>query len=619
MYMPSLSRLAGRSLVLCVAAVNACLCAQTAPAIAPDDTLHLEDYVVSASRSPQDPKLTPSSVTLLPLADFHSAQIGELRTALAETPGVIVANTGATGGQSSIFMRGANSDQTLFVVDGVRLNTSTASYGNFLGGADLIGLDRVEVLRGPQSTLYGSSAMGGVILLETAHGRGAPEGVVSASAGSLGSFGMQVAEQGGTTASDFSFSLGRTQTDNDRPYNKYKNWTYSGRFEEQAASWLLVGATMRGLVGHYEEPGPTTYPSMGDVQSVMDLVTAYAEAKAGEQFTSRLTTAWYQDEYTYNDGSPYDFYYARNTRELLDWQNTWQAAKWAQIVGGVNAERSYYQSGGLTYDRSLAEYLSATLHPTEVLEVTAGLRHDHFDYAGDATTGRAGAAYLLNDSATKLRATYGTGFNAPSPADRYGAPPYILPNPGLRPEKSRGWDIGVDQRILDGRITLEGTYFENRFSDLLEYQVVDPVTYAGRMVNVERATTRGGEFGLTAKPIAALTLRGSYTYLEAMDDTTQQRLIRRPRHTFAIGVEVRPNEQWTMGAGAHLVADRVDGAYGPTPLGGYTTFRAYASYAFRSGLVFKARVENLLNRSYQEVAGYPALPRRFSGAIEWKF
>lgn len=578
-----------------------------------------DQFVVSASRTPQDPAYLPSSVTSLSLPSLGDQQLPDLRTALAETPGVIVVNSGAVGSQSSVFLRGANSDLTLFVVDGVRLNTENISYANFFGGADLAGLDRIEVLLGPQSTLYGSSAMGGVILLETARGSGSPSGVLSTYAGSFGSFGAEASVAGGAGTVGYSASVSHEQTDNDRPYNRYRNWNYSTRLEDAFTPWLLVGATLRGEVGNYEEPGPVPEtPPLGDVATTTDVATAYIEAHQGDQFRSRLTAAWYQDEYTYNDGSPYDSYYARNTRAIFDWQNTWEAATWAELVGGMNAESSYYDSGGITTDHSLAEYFSSTLHPASDVELTAGLRHDHFDTAGDATTWRTGLAYTPVKG-TKLRATYGTGFNAPTPIDRYGELPYMLPNPSVQPERSRGWDAGIDQSLFNGALTLSATYFQNRFSNLLEYEVEDPVTYAGEEVNIDRASTSGVELEANAKLGSKTTARLGYTYLQAADDVTGTRLIRRPRHTLDGGLESQITKQWMAGAGVHLVADRVDGVYAPAPLGGYTALRLYTQYKLRPNLLLKLRVENALDRSYQEVAGYPALPRGCYGGIEWRF
>jgi len=578
-----------------------------------------DQYVVSASRTPQDPAYTPSNVTSLSLPSLDNAQVPDLRTALSETPGVIVANSGAVGSQSSVFLRGANSDLTLFVVDGVRLNTENISYANFFGGADLAGLDRVEVLLGPQSTLYGSSAMGGVILLETAHGTGSPSGILSMFAGAFGSYGAEVSVEGGAGMVGYSAAVSHEQTDNDRPYNRYRNWNYSTRLEDAFTPWLLAGATLRGQVGNYEEPGPVPEtPPLGDISTKTDLATVYVEAHQGDQFHSRVTAAWYQDEYTYNDGTPYDFYYARNTREILDWQNTWEATKWVELVAGINAESSYYDSDGITADHSLAEYFSSTVHPVSEVELTAGLRHDHFDTAGDSTTWRTGVAYIPAKG-TKLRATYGTGFNAPTPSDVYGEAPYILPNPSIQPEKSRGWDAGVDQTLFDGSLTLSGTYFDNRFSNLIEYEVENPVTYAGEEINIDKASTSGVEIEANAKLGTATTARLGYTYLQALDDVTDTRLIRRPRHTFDSGLETQITNQWLFGVGVHLVADRVDEINVPAQFGGYTTLRLYTQYKLRPNLLFKFRVENALDRTYQEVAGYPALPRGIYGGIEWRF
>ena len=195
----------------------------------------------------------------------------------------------------------------------------------------------------------------------------------------------------------------------------------------------------------------------------------------------------------------------------------------------------------------------------------------------------------------------------------------MLPNPSVQPEKSRGWDAGIDQTLFDGNLTLSGTYFDNRFSNLLEYEVENPVTYAGEEINVDKASTSGVELGANAKIGAATTARLGYTYLQALDDVTDTRLIRRPRHTLDCSLESQVTSQWLTGVGVHLVADRVDGIYAPAQLGGYTTLRLYTQYKVRPNLLLKLRVENALDRTYQEVAGYPALPRGVYGGIEWRF
>jgi vitamin B12 transporter len=605
----TLSRVAGWSLLASACAATPLSTRAQAP------VEQLDAYVVSATRTPQDPKLSSSSITLVPLADLQAEQTVDLRTALAQTPGVFVANSGAMGGQSSIFLRGANSDQTLFIVDGVRMNDRSTAYLNLLSGADLAGLQRVEVLRGPQSTLYGSSALGGVILLETARGCGTPTGVAEATAGSFSTYGGSLAGQGGTATSGFSGSLARTTTANDRPNNDYKQWSYSTRLESQVAPAWLLGATLRGQQGDYEEPGSRLYASAGQVDADNHLVTAYGQWRPDADFTSRLTGAWHQRQYSFADA--YGLSRSQNTRDIADWQNTWIASLQVEVVAGANAEQSRYTiDGARTDDHSRAGYLSTTLKPLASLVLTGGLRYDDYASTGGATTGRAGVAWLPADG-TKLRVTYGTGFEAPGSDDRYGVPQWgQLPSPGLRPEKSRGWDAGVDQTLADGRVTLSATYFHNRFRDLFDYQITDFTTYQGRIVNRARATTQGAELAGNIRVGAVAGVRASYTYLDAHDDVSGARLLRRPRHAGDVDAHVQATKAWLVGAGLHVVADRVDSG---GPLASWTTARLYTSYAITSGLRLKLRVENALNQAYEEVLGYAALPRGVFGSVEWSF
>jgi len=579
----------------------------------------LENYVISASRTAQDPRTTPSSVSVLPLAQLADAQITDLRTALSREPGVIVSSTGPTGGLTSVFIRGANTHQTLFVVDGVRMNDRSATYNNFLGSAELTGLDRVEVFRGPQSPLYGSSAMGGVILLNTAHGCGTPSGTVAATGGSFDTFGASAAVQGGTAHVGYSASLARLQTANDAPDNEFDQLSYTGRLEFAATDGVLLGVTFRGQNADYDQTGSRYFASPGNAATDNYLSTVYAQAKAGETFTSRLTAALHRRVYDWTDhsGSPWATNSAlRNTRKILDWQNTWVPSSALEVVAGANYERSRYDvDGAPSRDEVRAGYLSGTARPVENVTLTAGVRRDDFDSVGAATTWRSGVAWRPA-KATKLRATYGTGFSAPGSDDRYGVAAWgQLPNPDLAPEKSRGWDVGIDQ-TLSGNVTVSATYFKNRFSNLFEWRTVDFVTYQGRTENVARATTEGVELAASIVFGPAVETRVSYTYLEADNDTTHQRLIRRPRHSGDAEVRVHATKAWLMGAGVRFVADRVEtvGRFED-----FTMVRLFTSYAVRPELKLQLRVENALDESYDDVRGYAALPRGVFAGIEWTF
>jgi vitamin B12 transporter len=580
----------------------------------------LDNYVISASRTAQDPKYTPSSVSVLPLPDLAAAQVTDLRLALEQEPGVIVNTTGATGGVTSVLLRGANAHQTLFVVDGVRMNDRSAKYETFLGGADLAGVDRIEVLRGPQSTLYGSSAMGGVIVLNTSVGSGAPAGRISAMGGSFETWGAAASVQGSEGALSYSGALMRYETANDEPHNDYEKWNYSTRLEYTVSPALLLGVTFRGQNGEFLQSGSRYYRSPGSVESANYLGTVYAEARAGDAFTSRLTVGQAKRVYDWIDLSVNHTgtdSALRNTRKVVDWQNTWQALPELEVVAGASHERSRDDVDGVpSRDDVTAGYLSATAHPMEDVTLTAGVRRDDFDSVGGATTWRSGVAWLPART-TKLRATYGTGFSAPGTDDVYGVASWNqLPNLDLRPEKSRGWDVGVDQAFANGDVTVSATYFQNRFRDLLEWVTVDWTTYAGQMVNVSRATTEGVELAVQAKLGSAVQTRVAYTYLEADDATAGKRLIRRPRHTANVEARFQASDAWLVGAGLRIVADRVETT---GPFEDYTTARVFTSYAVRNDLQLKLRVENALDEKYDGVRGYAALPFGAFGSIEWSF
>ncbi|MEJ1962816.1 MAG: TonB-dependent receptor [Gammaproteobacteria bacterium] len=220
--------------------------------------------------------------------------------------------------------------------------------------------------------------------------------------------------------------------------------------------------------------------------------------------------------------------------------------------------------------RSPRDSFPGTWLPTEALTLTAGVRLDHFDSVGSAFTWRAGLAWMAWPD-TKLRATYGTGFAAPGSSDRYGVPAWgQLPSPGLRPEKSRGWDVGVDRSFLGGALTFSTTWFDNRFRDLIDWSYTDLQTLDGMYVNRSRASTQGVELGVVAQPLPSWHLRLGYTWLDGHDDDTGERLMRRPRNSADLSTWLDVTSRWTVGFGLRAVDDRVDSA-GPT--GNYSVAR----------------------------------------------
>jgi len=601
---------------------------ETASAAPTRETVQLDKYVVSASRTPQDPKYVSSSVTVLPLEELATAQVSDLSTALKQAPGVTVVGYGGSGSASTVYIRGGSNNQTLVVVDGVRMSSRQTDFmgRGIVGNTGIGGFQRIEILRGPQGTLYGSSAMGGVIVMETARGCGATAGVLTVGGGSFQTAYGQAGVQGGTKNFGYTASLGYGSTANYRPDNDSKHWNYATRLEGKPTESLLVGITFRGVQDRYEEPGSISYKAPGAVDSNGYLASAYAEFSAGDVFKSRLTTGWHQSDYFWLDlsGSPWaaNAYY-RNTRNVLDWQNTWTPSATVTVVAGVNADKSFYTYKGsppvgVLKDDAHGVYLSSDLHLVDQLSITAGLRYDHFKTSGNATTGRLGSAWRVENTDTKFRATVGTGFSAPGMTERFGQAPWYAENASLRPEKSTGWDVGVDQSLLEGDLTIEATYFQNKFHDMI---VANPVVGLRpfQYQNIARARTEGVEFAASAKLTHSLKLRVASTYLDVYDTTGTQpaRVAYKPRKSGDADLQWQATCAWTMGTGVHYVADRMRTA--TDRISDYSTVRLYTSYEVVKNLTLKLRVENAFDHNYEEIYGYPALSRGVFGGVEWRF
>jgi vitamin B12 transporter len=633
MHPTTLSRLAGRPLLAFACSLACAALSFADPAasttqiafLAPRDVMLLDRIIVSASRSPQAARYTPSSVTAHDLSYLGSAQVLSLEEVLDRTPGISLVSLGGRGSQASVYIRGSEIDHVLFFVDGVRMNSAQAGYAGFLGGADLNGLERIEILRGPQSTLYGSSAIGGVILLETASTATSSDtqarGVAQARAGSFDTFGASIAARASAGPVRSSVSLGYEETDNFRPGNAFKALSYSTRLEANLASQLLLGATLRGQDVAYDEVGSLSFPGNGRADNLNHLATVYSQWTPTATFASRLTGGWHQNEFTWTDKTygPSSNFYTRNTREILDWQNTWDASSRLRIIGGVNAETATYSSGGKDLkDRLRSAYLSTSVRPTKSLTVEGGVRTDDYDLTERADTWRSGASYRIDKSGTKLRATYGTGFKAPTVVNRFGSPPFYGASPLIGPEKSKGWDAGFDQEVFGEKLVASVTYFQNRFRDLILS------TYdfsSGKYIanNVRRARSEGVELGITAKPTEPLTLRAAYTYTSALDLSAVKttRLPRRPRHITDLDAEYQATRAWLIGVGVHFEADRVLST--TVRLEDFTTTRLYTSYTLNDAVSLKFRIENVLDETYAEVAGYPSAPRAVYTSIDWKF
>jgi vitamin B12 transporter len=595
--------------------------AQAAPA--PDE---LPSYAVTATRTPAALTTLGSAVDTLSAAELARMQLPLLRGALASVPGAPAFASGAPGGSVSLFLRGTNSNQTLFLVDGLRFNDPNTDYGVSLGGACAGACDSLEVAHGPQSTLYGGEAVGGVVSLRAGRGAGPAASSVAVEAGSFHTVQGTLSTQAGDPQSAYTFTASGGHTDNARANNAFDSANFVLRGDRKVSDTVAVGATWRGFFAKYGDPGDkyTNDPDNQDRES-NQLATVFADIVSAPDLTSHVTLGGQDRRFVADYSGPFgpDITVVKNRRAVLDWQSTYTANAQHRVTGGFTAEANHTVSSGFGdidhHQQLFALFAQDEWTPRPDLFLTAGLRRDRFDTFGSATTGRMTAAWLAAGSHLKLRSSYGTGFRTPSFLDLYGQSAFYVGNPHLAPEHARGWDFGADWYFAGNRGTASATWFRTDLRDLITY---DFSVFPGTVINVERARTQGGELALKYALSGQWQVRAAYTYLEADNLTQGARLLRRPRHSGTADLSRDFGRGWSAGTGLAFVADRQDvdaRTYATVAQPGYAVVRVYGAWQATPRLAVKARVENLLNRKYEEVNGYPQPGVGAYGGVEWKF
>jgi vitamin B12 transporter len=608
---------------LCFAAVclPLALLAPRAPAQLPPTPL--PPFVTTATRTPAEPRTLGSAVDFLSADDLARRQITSLGDALGRAPGAPAFSSGAPGAITSLFLRGSNSNQALFLVDGLRLNDPNTEYFVFLGGACVGACDSLEVAHGPQSTLYGGEAMGGVVSLRAERGTGVPSGRIAVEAGSFGTWQGALSAQGERGANAWSFSAQGGHTENSRPNNGFDSANTVLRLDRKVNERATVGTTARWFHGVYGSPGDrfTNDPDNEEREDNL-LATAFVNLKLADTWTAHVVLGG-QDRHfeaiSPRAGRPSQVTNVRNRRGVLDGQSTYVGLQDHRFTAGFSAEANHTRNtgfGNINEQQGLfALFVQDEWSPRDDVFLTGGLRNDDFDTFGRATTGRVTAAWLVQP-ALKLRASYGTAFRSPSFLDLYGQSAFYVGNPNLNPEEARGWDAGVDFYLSNQRGTVSATWFETDFRDLIastpDFRSVE---------NIQRARTRGLELSGRMQLPGSFEARASYTYLEADNLTTGARLLRRPRQSGSADL-LWSGRSLTAGAGVTFAARRRDinaRTFGQIDAEDYTVVRIHAAWQATPQLALKARIENLLDEQYEEVNGYPALGSGAFGGVEWKF
>jgi vitamin B12 transporter len=597
----------------------------TAPARGQLTPAQLAPFVTTGTRTPAAPGTLGTVVDQITAAELARRQQTALRDALGANAGTPLFASGANGGLSSLFMRGANSNQTLFLVDGIRLNDPNTDYQVFLGGACVAACDSLEIAHGPQSTLYGGEAIGGVISLRAQRGTGAPSAGISAEAGSFGTIQGSLAAHGAVGATSYNFAAAGGHTDNDRVNNAFDSATTTLRLDRTVNARVSIGGTARWFHGVYGDPGDRYTNDPDNVTREENvLLTAFADVKLADAWTAHAVLGGQDRRFVAESpraGRATAFTVVKNRRAVLDAQTTYTGLERHKVTAGFTAEGNHTRNTGFgdinKKQGLLAVFAQDEYSPFDTVYLTGGLRSDDFDTFGRATTGRATVAWLVVPKTFKLRTSYGTAFRSPSFLDLYGKSAFYTGNPNLRAERARGWDAGADYYLPEQRGVLSATWFSTDYTDL----IVSTATFAS-VENVQKARTRGAELSAKTTLPGAIEVRASFTYLEAINQTTNVRLLRRPRQSGSLDAWHDFGGGISAGAGTTFAAHRRDvnaRTFAQIDQEDYTVTRIYGAWQVTGRLALKARLENVLDEQYEQVNGYPALGFGAFGGAEWKF
>jgi vitamin B12 transporter len=600
------------------------------------------DIVVTATRLETPEKKVGSSLTVVSGEDLVRTGRAFVLDALEAVLGLSIVQNGGRGASASVSIRGANSEHTLFLLDGLELNdpiNPSRSYD--LAHLALSEVERIEILRGPQGLLYGSDALGGVINIITRSGRGRPRLRLAAAADTLRSVDADVSLAGSGKKTEYSLALFEERTAGlsaassayagNVEKDGYRNVSLAARFgyapRPSAGLTLTVRATQaRTELDNFGGPGGDDPNNVQDYGTLL-VRGQYRGLSPNGRWERVLSLSWLGARR--DNTNPVDEIHPQDREEghyrsdlfKLDWQNNFFLHPSNTLTAGLELEdergRSDYvsesASGSFESRFPSARAGSAGLYVLDHWEVrgrffvTAGIRADDHSLSGPAVTFRVAPAYLVAATGTRFKASVGTGFKSPSlyqlfaPATSWGP----VGNPALRPERATGWDAGIEQRLIKDRLVIGLTWFESSFHDLVDFD------FQAGYINIGRARTEGIEASVEARSAGGVRAGASYTRLSARNADTGTPLLRRPRDKFSANASVRLFGRFDLAATALWVGRRFDRDFSAYPartvvLPGYVLLDAVLSTAVGSRLELFGRIDNLLDARYETVWGYGA-------------
>ncbi len=620
-----------------------------------------EKVVVSATRSPVPEQDAAASVATLESRQLETMNPVSEADALRFLPGAVIATAGQRGGLASLFVRGGDSRYNKVIIDDVPVNDPGGTFD--FGVIPLAEADRLEFLRGAQSTLYGSDAMTSVVQVFTRSGKtGVPELRFGADGGTFETAHGYLALSGARNRFDYNLFGDQFDTNGQGANDDYSNSLQGANLGIALTHRALLRFHTRhsnsrtGVQSEWKFNGQPLMPPDLDQKARQNNFLASAELTVDgpSRWQHRLSGFEYNHRRTNQDSimeagrvSPtfgnidFPFHSLANINCAgFEYQGDYDERAWARTTVGYKFEDENGFVGDLDSPplshglRRNHDVYGQQMLAFQRLSLIAGARFVHNETFGNKAIPRValgfealrGGQYF---SGTRLRFSYATGIKEPRLEESFASGPFVIPNLHLKAEETRAFEAGVQQSLLGGKYSLSATYYHNAFHNQIDF-ATDPVTFVGQFVNVNKSLAHGAEFEFHGRPFTRLSLDGAYNYAStqileapfAFDPLVSagRPLLRRPKHSGSLLLTYL-GSRWGGNLGGSFVGRRPDSdflGFGINHAAGYARVDVGGWYAINSRVTAYANVENALDKHYEEVVGFPALHANFRAGMRFR-
>jgi len=593
-------------------------------AVAIDEPVKVKEVVVSAAKIEEAVEETTSTVLVIDRKTIEAAEKEFVIDLLKGIPEINVVQNGGTGKTSTVIFRGGSSTHTLVMIDGVKMKSTTTGYFDF-ANISLDDIERIEIVKGAQSTIYGSEAMAGVINIITKKGKGPLKIEGSYEQGAHNTYSPSVTLSGGTDKVDFRLTGSHFET---AGISAAKAGTEADGYKSDSVSARVGIRPMEKLElelsGRYSKDRSELDAFGADDLNYVQRGDHYVMSGKGKLY---LTDEWEQvltlsrvsDELEYTDPDNA----SRNSRintalNTADWQhNLYLTDAYVLTLGAEYREEEGENVG--VFDRRIdntAFYLNNKVKLlNNRLVLNAGLRYDDHEAFGDKTTYRVGGVYNMKSAGLLVKGNYGKGFRAPTLNELYYQDSWSSGNPNLKPEKSTSWEVGLEKEIVREKATVSLTYFNQEYKDLIQWIETPPGSWQYVPQNTAEAQIRGVEAGATVKITENLTASSFYTYTDSEDKATGRRLKRRPLEKLNIALDYAKGPASVTASYTYVSKVYESVSVGNLP--SYILVDLSGSYKINKNLKVFARIENMFDEDYEVAGGYGTQGATVFTGVKW--